>query len=71
MQTLQDLYVKPTNEMYARHLLATRRQHPNETLGYLQALKSLSKDYNYKNVTVSHGGYYRISFRVYSSKAAG
>ena len=52
METLQALYVKPTNEVYARHLLATRRQQPAETLDeYLQALKTLSKDCNYKSVT--------------------
>ena len=52
MDALQSLYVKPTNEVYARHLLATRRQQPNETLDeYLQALKTLSKDCNYQSVT--------------------
>ncbi len=52
MGTLQELYVKPTNEVYARHLLATRRQQVGETLDeYLQALKTLSKDCNYKNVS--------------------
>ena len=52
MDSLQSLYVKPTNEVYARHLLATRRQQPNETLDeYLQALKTLSKDCNYQSVT--------------------
>ena len=51
-ETLQALYVKPTNEVYARHLLATRRQQPAETLDeFLQALKTLSKDCNYKSVT--------------------
>ena len=50
MGVLQDLYVKPTNEVYARHLLATRRQQPAETLDeYLQALKTLSKDCNYRS----------------------
>ena len=52
METLGALYVKPTNEVYARHLLATRRQQPAETLDeFLQALKMLSKDCNYKSVT--------------------
>ena len=52
IETLQALYVKPTNEVYARHLLATRRQQPAETLDeFLQALKTLSKDCNYKSVT--------------------
>ena len=35
-----------------RHLLATRRQKSGETLEmFLQALKSLSKDCNFQNVT--------------------
>ena len=52
MDALQSLYVKPTKEVYACHLLATRRQQPNETLDeYLQVLKTLSKDCNYQSVT--------------------
>ena len=52
MGVLHDLYVKPTNEVYARHLLAPRRQQPAETLvEYLQALKTLSKDCNYQSAT--------------------
>ena len=40
METLHNLFVKPTNEIYARHLLATRREQPGETLDeYLLALK--------------------------------
>ena len=40
------------NEIYARHILATRRQQPAETLDeYLQSLKTLSKDCNYQGVT--------------------
>ena len=49
IETLQALYVKPTNEIYASHILATRRQQPVETLDeYLQSLKTLSKDCNYQ-----------------------
>ena len=49
---MEALFVKPTNEIYARHLLATRRQRTNETLDeYLQVLKTLSKDCNFKNAT--------------------
>ena len=45
IQTLEALFVKPTNEIFARHLLATRCQHAGETLDeYLQVLKTLSKD---------------------------
>ena len=32
IETLQDLYAKPTNEIYARRILATRHQQPAETL---------------------------------------
>ena len=40
---LEALFVKPTNEIYARHLLATRRQRINETLDeYLQLLNTTS-----------------------------
>ncbi|KAK3702169.1 hypothetical protein QZH41_015076 [Actinostola sp. cb2023] len=52
IEVLQNIYVKPRNEIYARYILATRRQQSNETLDeYLQALKSLSKDCNFKSVT--------------------
>ena len=48
------LFVKPTNEIFARQLLATRCQHTGETLDeYLQALKTLSKDCNFKSVTAA------------------
>ena len=54
IETLQNIYVKPTNEIYARHMLATRRQQPDETLDeYLQALKTLSKDCNFQSVTAA------------------
>ena len=52
LSTLQALYVKPTNEVFARHSLATRRQRPGETLDeYFRALKTLSKECNFKAVT--------------------
>uniref|UniRef100_A0A8R2MB41 Uncharacterized protein n=1 Tax=Bombyx mori TaxID=7091 RepID=A0A8R2MB41_BOMMO len=42
---LQKLYVKPKNLIFARHMLATRKQRPEESIDtYLQALKLLSKD---------------------------
>ena len=54
IQTLEALFVKPTNEIFARHRLATRCQHAGETLDeYLQALKTLSKDCNFKSVTAA------------------
>jgi transposase InsO family protein len=51
---LKNLYIKPNNEIFARHLLATRCQKPGESLDeYLQALKTLSKDCNFKSVTAA------------------
>ena len=52
IETLEALYLKPTNEIYARHVLATRRQEAGESLDqYLQVLKRLSKDCNFKSVS--------------------
>ena len=52
IETLTHLYIKTPNEIFARHLLSTRRQKPGETLTeFLQELRKLSKDCNLKNVT--------------------
>ena len=52
IETLEALYLKPTNEIYVRHVLATRRQETGESLDqYLQVLKRLSKDCNFKSVS--------------------
>ena len=49
---LKSLYVKTSNEIFARHKLATRKQQPGESLDeYLQELKILSKDCNFSDVT--------------------
>lgn len=49
IKVLQNLYVKSPNVALARHLLATRKQHPGESLDdYLQELRKLSKDCNLK-----------------------
>lgn len=59
------MYVKPKNEVFARHLLATRRQESSESLdAYLQALKSLGKDCNFQAVTANQNrdDYIRDSF---------
>ena len=49
---LKPQYVKPTNEVFARHQLATRRQKSGETLDkFLHSLKSMSKVCNFQNVT--------------------
>ncbi|XP_047510256.1 uncharacterized protein LOC125053090 [Pieris napi] len=48
---LQKLYVKPKNLIFARHMLATRKQRPEESIDiYLQALKILSKDCDFAAV---------------------
>ncbi|XP_045130528.1 uncharacterized protein LOC123515737 [Portunus trituberculatus] len=52
LSTLQALYVKPANEVFARHSLATHRQQPEETLDeYFRALMTLSKECNFKAVS--------------------
>ncbi len=45
IETLTWLFVKPPNETFARHLLASRRQQSGETLSeFLRELHKLSKD---------------------------
>lgn len=51
---LRALYIKPKNEVFARHLLASRRQGPAETIDeFLQALRTLSKDCNFQPVSAA------------------
>ena len=51
VETLKRIYVKPTNVVFARHLISIRKQLSNETLDeHLQALKILSKDCNFEAV---------------------
>lgn len=51
-EVLTGLYVKPKNEIFARHVLATRHQQPGESLNqFLQALKVLVKHCQCKAVT--------------------
>lgn len=50
--TLKGLYEKPINEIFARHLLATCKQEPGQTLDdFLQKLKTYAKDCNFKAVS--------------------
>ena len=52
--TLESIYVKVPNEIFSRHLLATRRQGPSEPLDdFIASLKTLSKDCNFKSVSAS------------------
>lgn len=49
---LKTVFVKPTNVVFARHLLATRKQTASETVDqFLHALKLLSKDCEFKAVS--------------------
>ena len=52
IQTLERLYVKPYNIISARHLLMTCKQQPGQSLDdYLQKLKQLADDCNYRTVS--------------------
>ena len=65
IKLLTSVFVKPTNEIYARHILATRKQGDGETLdSYVQTLKQLSKDCNFKAVDAADhcNGFIRDAF---------
>lgn len=50
----RELYVKPINEIFARHVLSTRAQKEGETIDeYVQELRLLSKECNFKAVDVA------------------
>ncbi|XP_068234199.1 uncharacterized protein [Palaemon carinicauda] len=52
ISTLGKLYVMAPNEIFTRHLLATRQQKAGETLDeFLRELRKLGKDYNLKSVS--------------------
>ena len=52
IQMLESIFVKPVNDIYSRHVLATRCQAEGENLDqYLQTLKLLSKDCTFQDVT--------------------
>ena len=54
VKALQAVYVKPVNQEFARHQLATRKQQPHESIDqFLQQLKLLSKDCGFAAVTAS------------------
>ena len=54
LNKLECAYVKPVNEIYARHRLNTSRQNEGESLeDFLQRLKILSNDCNFVDVTAS------------------
>ena len=65
IEVLKGLYVTPTNEIYSRHLLATRKQEESESLDqFLHVLRRWSKDCNFTAVTVleNEQGYIRDAF---------
>ena len=51
-KVLKDVFVKPKSEIFARHMLASRKQESAESADqYLQALNNLSKDCNFQAVS--------------------
>ena len=51
---LKSLCMKTSNEIFARHALATRKQQPDQSIcEYLQILKIMSKDCNFQQVTAN------------------
>ncbi|XP_054260530.1 uncharacterized protein LOC128985173 [Macrosteles quadrilineatus] len=64
-KSLFRLYLKPVNEIYARHKLRIRRQESGECIDtYVESLKRLSKDCNFKavNAVSSRDEYIRDTF---------
>ncbi|XP_068229271.1 uncharacterized protein [Palaemon carinicauda] len=64
-EVLTSLYVKPNNEIFARYLLATRRKNSGEPMDqFLQALKRLAKDCQFKSETAEEAcdSYVRDAF---------
>ena len=52
IRVLENLYVKTPNEIFARHLLATARQTPEQSLNdFVQKLQGLGKDCSFRPVT--------------------
>ena len=52
IQTLDSLFIKEVNQIFARHKLATRKQQPSEDLDqFMQALKTLSKECKFTSVS--------------------
>ncbi|CAB0003003.1 unnamed protein product [Nesidiocoris tenuis] len=65
IRQLESVYVKPKNEIFNRHRLATRLQKPGETLDqYLDALKEIGRECDFKAVTAdtNRDEYIRDSF---------
>jgi hypothetical protein len=49
---LEELYIQPKNEIYARHMLSSREQKPDETIDkYIQVLRTMARDCNFLAVS--------------------
>ena len=54
VKVLKSQYQKPVNEIYARHVLSTRRQLPDESIDdSVQNLRVLTRKWNFQNVTAA------------------
>ncbi|VDP93565.1 unnamed protein product [Echinostoma caproni] len=52
VKTLEKLFIKPPNEVFARYLLVTYKEEPGQNFDqFFQKLKSLAKDCNFKAIT--------------------
>ena len=57
VEILEAMFVKKNNTIFARHLLATRHQQPEESLEkYLQILKTLGHEYEFTVLTTNQAG---------------
>ncbi|GAB1599994.1 uncharacterized protein LOC115215493, partial [Argonauta hians] len=57
MDRLESVYVKKPNEVFARHLLATRKQRSDETLNdFFESLERLRRDCNFRDRTAKEIG---------------
>lgn len=55
ISTLEGIYVKPKSVIFARHKLTTGTQQPSKLIDqYVQALKLLAKDCNFKAITAQN-----------------
>ena len=65
LNRLKELYIKPTNEIFARHTLSTRKQKEEETIDmYIESLLSLAKECDFQavNAIENRDDYVRDAF---------
>jgi len=54
VETLKSVYIKKKNNVYARHLLVSRRQAPTESISeFLQTLEGLAKECSFDDVSAA------------------